>query len=126
MSRPASHAGCNSKNLEFSPEEKQALLESVSNSELLLDDPFAEIAQAIGHENFAKLTAVLGGEKVHIPQEQSFYQRLHREKNKSDILRFVLEQMQSGVNQCGACRQTAEKYNVSFSWVRDLLLRSRQ
>lgn len=75
--------------------------------EMYRERTWRDIAEAIGVENFYRLTKAIGGETVYIPKSESILRPVRDRHIKEEF---------NGYNH----RDLAEKYNVTERWVREL------
>lgn len=75
--------------------------------EMLPEGLYKDIADAIGTENFYKLTEVVGGATVYIPKPESIVRPVRDARIKEEF---------NGYNHL----ELARRYNVTERWVRQL------
>ena len=75
--------------------------------EMLPEGIYKDIAQAIGSENFYKLTKVVGGATIYLPKPESVIRPVRDAHIKSEF---------NGYNH----PELAKKYGVTERWVRQL------
>ncbi len=75
--------------------------------EMLPEGIYKDIAQAIGLENFYKLTKVVGGATIYLPKPESITRPVRDARIKSEF---------NGYNHL----ELAKKYGVTERWVRQL------
>lgn len=75
--------------------------------EMLPEGIYKDIAQAIGSENFYKLTKVVGGATIYLPKPESVIRPIRDAHIKSEF---------NGYNH----PELAKKYGVTERWVRQL------
>ena len=75
--------------------------------EMLPEGIYKDIAQAIGLENFYKLTKVVGGATIYLPKPESITRHVRDAHIKSEF---------NGYNH----PELAKKYGVTERWVRQL------